>query len=233
MVEVGGKPVLWHIMKHYAHYGFNDFVICAGYRGTMIKEYFLNYEALTNDFTIHLGSQNATIFHDAHQESDWCVTVVDTGMHTPTGGRVKRIERFADASTFMVTYGDGLADVDLHSLLAFHRGHGRLATLTAVQPMSRFGILELNDEGSVTAFREKPRSEDWVNGGFFVFEPEVFEYLGSDHVLEQHTLEAMAADKQLMAYRHRGFWQPVDTYRELTLLNELWDQGAPWRCWQE
>jgi glucose-1-phosphate cytidylyltransferase len=232
MVEVGGKPVLWHIMKLYAHYGFLDFVICAGYRGSMIKEYFLNYEALTNDFTIQLGSRKDIAFHGAHLESDWAVTVVDTGAETPTGGRVKRIEPFVDEPTFMVTYGDGLADVDVGALLAFHRAHGRLATLTAVQPVSRFGILDLAPDGTVEAFREKPRSLDWVNGGFFVFERGVFDYLCDDHVLEQQTLEGLTRDGQLVAYRHDGFWQPVDTYRELNLLNGLWAKGAPWRCWQ-
>jgi glucose-1-phosphate cytidylyltransferase len=231
MVEIGGKPIIWHIMKIFAHHGIDDFVVCAGYRGNVIKEYFLNYEALCNDYTIHLGNRESLEFHGAHQESAWQVTVVDTGHGTETGGRVKLIEPFIDGDRFLVTYGDGLADVDIGALLDFHQSHGRLATLTAVQPLSRFGVVDIAPEGDVLAFREKPRYEDWVNGGFFVFEREVFDYLDVSHVLEREPFQALAKDGQLKAYRHRGFWQPMDTHREFTMLNELWLKDAPWKVW--
>ncbi len=232
MVEIGGKPILWHIMKIFAHYGINDFIICTGYRGNVIKEYFLNYEALTNDFTIHLGNKGSIQFHGSHLESDWRVTVVDTGAETETGGRVKLIEPFIDDDRFMVTYGDGLADIDIKQLLNFHHEHGRLATLTAVQPLSRFGMMSVADDGSVSRFKEKPKTDDWVNGGFFVFERQVFDYLHVSHVLEQQPLEALARDGELMAFRHQGFWQPMDTHREFAMLNALWLKNAPWKVWE-
>ena len=231
MVEIGGKPILWHIMKIYAYYGVKDFVICTGYRGNVIKEYFLNYEALSNDFTIHLGNRESVEFHGAHLESEWQVTVVDTGQETQTGGRVKLIEPFIDGDRFMVTYGDGLADIDIRGLLAFHERHGRLATITAVQPLSRFGVLDVGADGAVRSFKEKPKSEDWVSGGFFVFEREVFKYLDVEHVLEREPLEALAREGELRAYHHEGFWQPMDTHREFTMLNELWERDAPWKVW--
>jgi glucose-1-phosphate cytidylyltransferase len=233
MVEVGGKPILWHIMKIFAHHGITDFVICIGYKGDVIKEYFLDYEARNNDFTITLGKSHEIVFHNQHLESDWKVTVAETGDETQTGGRVKRIERYVDDDRFMVTYGDGLADVDVAKLLAYHETHGKKATLTTVQPLSRFGVLEIEDDGSVQRFREKPQVDGWVNAGFFVFEHDVFDYLTDDCILEQAPLEALAKDGELRAYRHDGFWQPMDTYRESKLLNELWDQGAPWKVWSE
>jgi len=233
MVEVGGKPILWHIMKNFAAQGITDFVICTGYRANIIKEYFLNYEALNNDFTLSLGNKHEIAFHGSHLESDWKVTVVDTGLETNTGGRVKRIEAFIDEPKFIVTYGDGLADVDLRALMAFHDAHGRLATLTTVRPFTRFGIVDLDPEGRVRTFREKPRSEDWVSAGYFVFDRRAFDYIGPDCVLEQEPLESLAKDRQLMAYRHQGFWQPMDTFRELTLLTGLWDRDeAPWKTWE-
>lgn len=231
MVEVGGRPILWHIMKSFAHHGITEFIVCTGYKGDYIRDYFLAYEARNNDFTITLGSSHELVFHDQHLESSWTVTVADTGESTQTGGRVKRVERYVDGR-FMVTYGDGLADVDIGKLLVFHDQHGRLATVTTVQPPSRFGVLELDDEGQVDQFREKPQMDGWVNAGFFVFEPEVFGYLHADEdILEQAPLAALASDRQLMAYRHHGFWQPMDTYRESKLLNELWAEGAPWKVW--
>ncbi len=232
MVEVGGKPILWHIMKIFAHHGITEFVICIGYKGDVIKEYFLDYEARNNDFTITLGKSHDITFHNQHLESDWKVTVADTGDETQTGGRVKRIEQYIDDDRFMVTYGDGLADVDISKLLAFHEEHGKKATLTSVQPLSRFGVLDLDEAGEVEHFREKPQVDGWVNAGFFVFERDVFKYIGEDDVLEQKPLERLAADRELMAYRHEGFWQPMDTYRESKLLNDLWQQGAPWKVWQ-
>jgi glucose-1-phosphate cytidylyltransferase len=232
MVEIGGKPILWHIMKFYSHYGIRDFVICVGYRGNDIKEYFLNYEALSNDFTIHLGGKTAVEFHGKHCESEWTVTVVDTGLGTNTGGRVKQIEPFIDDDEFLVTYGDGLADIDLDALIRTHRQHGRIATVTTVQPTIRFGILEVAPDGTVMSFREKPKSEDWVSAGFFVFSRRVFDYLNGDVVLEQEPLRLLTKDGQLMAYRHYGFWQPMDTYREFLLLEDLWDHGGrPWQVW--
>lgn len=234
MVQVGGKPILWHIMKIYAHHGVNEFVVPIGYRGELIKDYFINYEARTNDFTVHLGSKHEIEYHDNHLESDWRVTVVETGLETPTGGRVRRIRRFVEGERFMVTYGDGLADVDISGLLHEHVSHGRLATMTTVRPPTRFGIVDIGSGDTVERFREKPRTDDYVNAGFFVFEPQVFEYLDDDSVLEQAPLESLAKDGQLTAYRHEGYWQPMDTYREFTLLNEAWGRGdAPWKVWDE
>ncbi|HVF75628.1 MAG TPA: glucose-1-phosphate cytidylyltransferase [Acidimicrobiales bacterium] len=233
MVEVGGKPILWHIMKIFSHYEIRDFVVCIGYRGDVIKEYFLDYEARNNDFTISLGRSHEITFHDQHQESDWRVTVADTGLETQTGGRVKRVERYIDGDRFIVTYGDGLADVDITKLLEFHESHGRLATITTVRPLSRFGVLDVGPEGEVQRFREKPQVDGWVNAGFFVFERAVFDYLDEDCVLERDPLERLAKEGQLAAYRHEGFWQPMDTYRESQLLNDLWSEGAPWRVWKQ
>ena len=234
MVEVGGKPILWHLMKFFSTYGLTDFVICAGYKGEQIKEYFLNYAAHNNDFTVNLGRPGEVTFHDAHLESDWTVTVADTGPTTLTAGRVERIERYVRGERFLVTYGDGLADVDIRSLLDFHATHGRLATLTTVRPTSRFGLVDADDDGLVTRFREKPQSDGWVNVGFFVFEPGVFDHLrnSDDKMLEHEPLERIAAERQLATYRHDGFWQPMDTSREHVLLNEIWSSGqAPWAVW--
>jgi glucose-1-phosphate cytidylyltransferase len=234
MVEIGGKPILWHLMKLFACHAITDFVIPIGYRGDVIRDYFLNYEARTNDFTIRLGHTHQIEYHNSHLETGWSVTVVDTGAETPTGGRVGRIRRYVEGERFMVTYGDGLADVDLRKLVAFHEGHGKLATVTTVRPPSRFGVLEVEDDGSVRRFREKPQTDDAVNAGFFVFEPEVFDYLSDDTALEVEPLAALAADGQLMAFAHDGFWQAMDTYRELVLLNGLWSSGgAPWKVWSD
>lgn len=232
MVEVGGRPVLWHIMKLFAHHGMTDFVLCAGYRGQMIKDYFLNYEARNSDLTITLGDHSSVRFHGTHLETGWQVTVADTGELTQTGGRVKRVERYLDDDTFVVTYGDGLADVDLTKLLAHHRAHGRLATVTTTRPLSRFGIVDLAPDTSVERFREKPQADDWVSSGFFVFERAVLDELDPDSVLEHEPLERLAAAGELVAYQHDGFWQPMDTYREFQMLNELWNRGkAPWAVW--
>jgi glucose-1-phosphate cytidylyltransferase len=231
MVEVGGRPILWHIMKNFAHFGLDQFVVCTGYKGEMIKEYFLNYEARMNDFTIHLGPNSFIEYEADHEESNWTVTLADTGPTTMTGGRVKRIERHLDGR-FMVTYGDGLADVDIAKLLQFHESHGRLATVTTVRPLSRFGVMDIGSDGVVQQFREKPQADGFVNAGFFVFEPGVLDYLTPDCVLEEEPLAKLAADGQLAAFRHDGFWQPMDTYRESVMLNEMWDSGiAPWKTW--
>ena len=232
MVEVGGRPIIWHIMKGFAHHGISDFVVCTGYRSEVIKDFFLNYEGRTHDFTVRLGQPAEVTYHSAHDESGWQVTVADTGQTTMTGGRVKRIQDHIGDERFMVTYGDGLADVDIPALLDFHESHGRLATVTTIRPLSRFGVMDMTEEGAVEQFREKPLTDGYVNGGFFVFEPGVFDYLDDECVLEQAPLEALAKDGQLMAFRHEGFWQPMDTYREFTMLNEMWDRDeAPWKVW--
>jgi glucose-1-phosphate cytidylyltransferase len=234
MVEVGGKPLLWHLMKLFAHHSITEFVVPIGYRGEVIRDYFLNYEGRTNDFTIRLGDRPEIRYHTQHPEAGWEVTVVDTGPETPTGGRVFRVAEHVAGERFMVTYGDGLADVDLGKLIAFHEAHGKLATLTTVRSPSRFGIVEVEPDGTVSRFREKPQTLDWVNAGFFVFEPGVLDVLGPDATLEREPLEALAADGELMAYTHHGWFQAMDTYRELQLLNGLWRDGkAPWRVWDQ
>ena len=230
MVEIGGKPILWHILKIYSHHGIDDFVICLGYKGYLIKEYFANYYLHMGDVTFDLA-RNAMEVHQSGAEP-WRVTLVDTGEETLTGGRLARVLPYLGDEPFCLTYGDGVADVDLGALLAAHREHGRLATVTAVQPPTRFGALSLED-GIVTGFAEKPQDGGgWVNGGFFVLSPGVRDYLGEDVALEREPLEGLARDGQLAAYHHRGFWQPVDTLRDLRVLRGLWDSGAaPWRVW--
>jgi glucose-1-phosphate cytidylyltransferase len=231
MVEVGGRPILWHLMKGFSHHGLSDFVVCAGYRGEVIKDYFLNYSARNGDFTVSIGKSGIVEQHSQSSGEDWTVTVADTGALTMTGGRIKRVSRYL-SGTFVVTYGDGLADVDLKQLLAFHRSHGRLATVTTVRPLSRFGMMDLDASGLVLRYREKPISDEYVNAGFFVFEPQVLEFLDDDCVLEQEPLQRLVADENLVAFRHDGFWQPMDTYREFTLLNQMWDRNeAPWKVW--
>jgi glucose-1-phosphate cytidylyltransferase len=233
MVEVGGRPVLWHIMKVLGQQGLTDFVVCTGYKSESIKNYFLNYLALNQDFTVGLGDEKRITYHGGHAEDDWMVTVSDTGANTMTGGRIKRIRRYVENERFLCTYGDGIADIDLDALLAFHESHGKLATMTTVQPPSRFGVLDLDDDGVVRRFKEKPQADGWINIGFFIFEPGIFDYLGDDTtVLEQEPLNRLAEEGQIVAYQHRGFWQPMDTYRESQMLNALWDDGeAPWRTW--
>ncbi len=233
LVDIGQHPILWHIMKLYAHHHYRDFVLCLGYRGDMIKEYFLNYEAYNNDLTICLGKKETTTYHDAHQEQDFRVTLADTGPETMTGGRIKRIERYIDEDNFMVTYGDGVADVDIAKLVEFHRSHGRIATLTTTRPRSGYGILDLDQRGQVVRFQEKPILDNWVNVGFMVCNRRIFDYLDDDQcVLEREPLERLAHEQQLMAYRHEGFFFCVDTYREYKVINEMWDSGhAPWKVW--
>ena len=236
LVEVGGRPVLWHIMKLYAYHGFRDFVLCLGYKANMFKEYFLNYNAMNNDFTIYLGDKSQITYHDSHPEQDYCVTLSDTGMETMTGARVKLVERYLNGDTFMVTYGDGLSNINIRALLEFHRAHGRLATVTSIRPLSRFGILDTDQDGRVLDFSEKPRVDGWVNAGFFVFNRGVLEYLSADPgcVLEREPLELLARDGELVAYKHDGFFYAMDTYREFTHLNELWSKGdAPWAVWDQ
>lgn len=232
MVEVGGRPVLWHIMKVLGAQGITDFVICAGYKSEFIKNYFYNYGAANLDFTVKLGDQSSTVFHGSHDEFDWTVTVADTGPHTLTGGRLKQIERYVEGERFLCTYGDGIADVNLTALMAAHQNSGKIGTMTTTQPNSRFGVVDIDESGHVTHFREKPQVQDWINIGYFVFEPEVFHYLDEHSALEEKPLKTMAVENQLGTYKHSGFWQPMDTYREAIMLNEIWDSGhAPWKIW--
>jgi glucose-1-phosphate cytidylyltransferase len=229
MVPIGGKPILWHIMKSYAYFGHKDFYVALGYKAEVIKEYFLNYRYLNADFTVDLGTGAVT----AHQEDkvDWKVTLVNTGQNTLTGGRIKRLKPFIGNEPFLLTYGDGLSDVNLDSLINFHKSHGKLITMTAVRPSARFGELEL-DSDRVTSFKEKPQlHEGWINGGFFVMEPECMELIDGDEImLEREPLVAAAKQGELMAYRHGGFWQCMDTKRDHELLNKLWESDtAPWR----
>ena len=234
MVEVGGRPLLWHIMKLYAAHGLTDFICCLGYRGAMIKQYFLDYHALRSDLTISLAT--GAVQHDTQEREDWNVALVDTGDDVMTGARVKRIERYlGDDDIFLCTYGDGLADIDIGALLDFHRSHGRLATVTGVHPPSRFGELVL-DGTEVTRFSEKPAGGSVISGGFFVFDRAVLDRLSPDPscILEREPLQQLAADGELHVYRHDGFWQCADTLRDVELLRGLWDRGnAPWRVWDD
>jgi len=232
IVEIGGKPILWHIMKHYSHFGVNDFVICLGYKGYMIKEYFANYFLHMSDVTIDLA-RNRTDIHENKVEP-WRVTLVDTGEQTQTGGRLRRVRNYLDQEPFCMTYGDGVGDIDIRAQLEFHRAHGGLATITATQPPGRFGVLDV-DEQRVSGIREKPKGDGaWINGGFFVLSPRVLDYIdGDDTLWERAPLERLAAEDQLFAYKHSGFWHPVDTLRDKTYLEELWATGrAPWKLWQ-
>ncbi|MEA2235610.1 MAG: glucose-phosphate cytidylyltransferase [Thermoanaerobaculia bacterium] len=231
MVELGGMPVLWHIMKLYSAHGINDFVICLGYKGYMIKEYFANYFLHMSDVTINLRSNEVSVHHSTSEP--WTVTLVDTGQDTQTGGRLGRVRHHVDGETFCFTYGDGLADVNIAKLIDFHREQKTFATLTAVQPPGRFGVIDIEAE-KIRTFAEKPPGDgSWVNGGFFVLEPQVFDYLGGDETIwEREPLETLARDGHLSAYKHDGFWQPMDTLRDKTLLDALWGTGkAPWKVW--
>ncbi|MET0092030.1 MAG: glucose-1-phosphate cytidylyltransferase [Sedimenticola sp.] len=232
MVEIGGRPILWHIMKTFSLYGYNEFVLCLGYKGHMIKEYFSNYFLHLSDITVDL-SDNTISYHRSNAEP-WQVTMVDTGIDTMTGGRIKRVERFLDGERFMMTYGDGLINMDLNSLVSAHVDSGKRATVTAVQPRGRFGALTIGQENTVDSFLEKPKGDgDWINGGFFVLEPEVLDYINSDaSVWEQAPLENLAAEGELNAYRHTGFWMPMDTLRDKRELDEMCRSGnAPWMVW--
>lgn len=235
MVEIGSRPILWHIMKLYAHHGLNDFVLCLGYKGHIIKDFFLNYKARMTDFTVHLGNRAPVEFHSVHPEENWNVTLAETGETAMTGARVRRIKQYIDYSPFCLTYGDGLGDVNIAELLRFHRSHGKLGTVTGVRPQGRFGELRVDRE-RVASFAEKPQvTEGFINGGFFVFESEFIDrYLNDndDLVLEREPLQRLASDGELMVYEHDGFWQPMDTYREWKLLEDYWNAGrAPWKIW--
>ena len=233
MVEIGEMPILWHIMKSYAFYGYNQFVLCLGYKGDSIKQYFFNYEVLANDFTVELGSKKVEI-HPRHSEQGWKVTLVDTGQKAMTGARVKRIENFIEKDIFMLTYGDGVTDLNIPELLAFHKMHGKIGTVTGVSPPSRYGEL-LIQKDQVVSFAEKPAVKNGlINGGYFVFKKEFFNYLKDNDtcVLEREPLEKLAADGELKVFPYEGFWQCMDTYRDYKYLTELWESGrAPWKVW--
>ena len=232
MIEIGGKPILWHIMKIYSYYGFNEFIICLGYKGYLIKEYFYNYYMHLSDVTIDL-STNTQLFHNSQAEP-WRITLVDTGINTMTGGRIKAIQKYIGNETFMLTYGDGVSNIDINNLIEFHKKNRSYATLTAVQPSGRFGALEM-EYNKVLSFKEKPKGDDnYINGGFFVLEPEIFNYIakGAATVWEKEPLENLAKDNQLMAYPHNDYWQPMDTLRDKRELDKLWDTNtAPWKLW--
>lgn len=234
MVQIGTKPILWHIMKIYDYYGFHDFVICLGYKGNMIKDYFLNYEIMNSDFTVNLGSRHDITLHNDHKECHWNVTLAETGEKSQTGSRVKKIEKYIDNDTFMLTYGDAVTDVDISKLLAFHQSHGKIGTVTGVHPASRFGELCI-DSRCVKRFSEKPQTNDgFVSGGFFVFNKKFFSYLDDrdECILEKEPIERLVDNNDLMVFPHEGFWQCCDTYRELDLLNNLWNYpNPPWKLW--
>ena len=233
MIEIGGNPILWHIMKLYSHYGFNDFIICLGYKGYVIKEFFSDYFLHTSDITFDFRNNNEMIVHNNVAEP-WRVTLVDTGLNTQTGGRIKRIQDYIGNKTFMLTYGDGVSDVNIKELLDYHIVHNKLATLTAIQPGGRFGVLDINNLNHINSFVEKAKEDGgWINGGFMVLEPEILEYIKNDEtIFEKDPLEKLATFGELQAYKHSGFWQCMDTQRDKLLLEELWEKGnAPWKKW--
>jgi glucose-1-phosphate cytidylyltransferase len=231
MVEIGGKPILWHIMKNYAAYGCNDFILCLGYKQESIRQYFLNYEYMNNDFTINLNSKKKMLLHNEHAEN-WNVTLVDTGLTTPKGRRLKLVEPYIEGETFMLTYGDGVANVDITQLLAFHQKHGKIATFTGVHPVSRFATVSFDKKGMVTSWKEKRPIEEYVNAGFFVFNRKVFDYLKKNEELEEAPMEILTSQKEVAMYRHEDFWQCMDTVRDQQLLDKIWNSGkAPWKIW--
>ena len=232
MVEIGGRPILWHIMMHYSCFGYRDFVVALGYKGEVIKRYMVDYCALESNLTVNLKAGRVDL-HDTEGIQDWTINLIDTGLHTMTGGRIKRLQPYIGNETFMLTWGDGVSTVDLARLLAFHRAHGRLITMTAVRPPARYGHMEF-DGDRIREFTEKPQTaEGWINGAFFVVEPQVFDYIDCDDTqFEKEPLERLAADGELMAYKHDGFWQCMDTRRDKFVLEKLWDSGeAPWKIW--
>ena len=236
MIEIGEKPILWHIMKTYSHYGFDDFVICLGYKGYVIKEYFANYFLHESDVTYDFTDGNSRQEIHVHRAEPWKVTLVNTGPETLTGGRVKRVAPYLNNETFLLTYGDGVSNVDVKKLLEFHRAHGNPATITATMPVGRYGVLDIDESNRVHGFQEKPPGEGgWINAGFFVLEPEVLDYIaGDDTVLEQAPLVNLSRDNKMRAYRHTGFWHAMDTLRDKTHLEKLWQSGkAPWKVWAD
>lgn len=233
MIEIGERPILWHIMKIYSSFGYNDFVICLGYKGYYIKEYFAHYFLHESDVTFDFSNDNESIIHH-HSAEPWKVTLVNTGLNTMTGGRVKRVKPYLKNEPFMLTYGDGVSNVDINKLVEFHKLSGRLATVTSIQPNGRFGALEIGNNNAVRGFQEKPRGDgSWINAGFFVMQPEVLDYIKDDStILEKEPLETLARQDQLIAYKHDGFWQPMDTLRDKNYLEDLWAaKKAPWKIW--
>jgi len=234
LVEVGGHPILWHVMKIYAAFGHTRFILALGHQAEAMKRYFLEYQSMSYDFTIHLGRSGAITYQQENAEEDWEVTLADTGLNTEKGSRIYRVARYIDTDTFFATYGDGVGDVDLDALLTFHRRHGRLATVTGVRPQSQYGILQVDERGQVTSFGEKPELEHWINAGFMVFERGVLDYLsdGDDVDLERQVMPRLAADEQLMMYPHTGFWRSMDTFKEALELDAIWRESAPWKVWE-
>lgn len=236
MIQLGNKPILWHIMKYYSHWGYEDFILCLGYKGHVIKDFFLHYDIFTKDFTITLGNNKVVDFHNDNDELGWRVTLAETGIEAQTGARLARVKRYLVAEdNFMLTYGDGVGTVDLERLLAFHLSHGKIMTVTGVRPPGRFGELMSAPNGQVTEFNEKPQATaGLISGGFFVCRQEIFDYLDNreDLVLEKEPIVSLVRDGQMMVFEHEGFWHPMDTYRDYILLNSLWDKGeAPWKIW--
>lgn len=234
MVTIGGMPILWHIMKGYSHFGFNRFILCLGYKGETIREFFLDYEWMTNDFTMNLGNRMEWITHFKHNLEDWTITFVDTGEESLTARRLQRIEEYIDTDTFMLTYGDGVGDIDFNKLIAHHEKKNTITTLTGLHPVSRFGVIQV-DDGFVKEFREKPILEDLINAGFMVVNKKIFNYIDKKQnvMLEDDTLLKLAKEKQLAIYKHEGFWYSMDTYRDYLKLNAMWDKGdTPWKVWE-
>ena len=232
MVEIGERPIIWHIMKQYSHYGFNEFVVCLGYKGYVIKEFFANYFLHCSDVTFDI-QHNQMEVHNSSSEP-WKVTLVDTGINTMTGGRIKRIKDYIGDEPFMLTYGDGVSNININELVDFHREHGKIGTMSSVQPEGRFGSIDMNSDGIVSNFMEKPKGDgSWINIGFFVFEPAIFDYIKGDSIIfEREPLETLAADKELNAYKHSGFWKCMDTLRDKTQLEEMWNNNPQWKVWE-
>ena len=226
MVEIIGNPILWHIMKIYYTYGFNDFILCLGYKQHIIREYFLNYEYMKNDFTINLSSREKVAYHSTHKE-DWNVTLVDTGLETKKGTRIKKIEPYIKEDRFMLTYGDGVGNINIKELINYHLKQGKIATFTGVHPISRFATINLDKKGEVTSWKEKMKIEEYINAGFFVLEKKIFDYLNEDCELEEEPMEELAKDRQIAMYKHEGFWHCMDTYRDYIFLQSLWKEGSP------
>lgn len=235
LIEIGDKPILWHIMKTYAHYGYDDFVLCLGYKSEMIKRFFCDYQLSNSDFTLNLCDPSKTTIHTTPQEMNWKITLAETGLNAMTGARIKRIQKYIDTDLLMLTYGDAVTDVNIERLVAFHRSHGKIGTVTAVHPLSRFGELRIGEDGVVGEFREKPLTQrDFINGGFFVFDRRIFDYVDEDDscIFERRPLEQLAKDQQLAAFVHEGYWQCMDTYRDWQSLSQDWESGKPaWKVW--
>lgn len=236
MIEIGERPILWHIMKYYSHFGYTDFIICLGYKGYVIKEFFADYYLHMSDVTFDFSRGKQKVQIHSNTAEPWCVTLVDTGLNTMTGGRIKRIRDYIGDEDFMLTYGDGVSDVDIHALVDFHKEHGKIATMTAIQPGGRFGVLDIDKDSTVAAFREKAQKDNaWINGGFMVLKPEIIDYIeGDDTFFEREPLEAAASKGELKAYFHNGFWQCMDTQRDRELLDAMLKKNkAPWKVWEE